>query len=75
MPCRPGPKAFIRYDRLSSVKDATGRTTSYGYDALSRQTAISNLAIQSLPLLQKSYTPDGLLASLTDANNHATSCL
>ena len=37
--------------------------------ALSRQVSISNLAIQSSPLLQKSYTPDGKLASLTDANN------
>jgi RHS repeat-associated protein len=60
-------------DRVSSVRDAMGRTTSYGYDALSRQTSISNLAIQSAPLVQKSYTPDGLLASLTDANNHTTS--
>jgi RHS repeat-associated protein len=60
-------------DRVSSVKDAMGRTTSYGYDALSRQVAISNLAIQGSPLLQQAYTPDGLLASLTDANNHATS--
>jgi YD repeat-containing protein len=60
-------------DRLASVKDAMGRTTSHGYDALSRQTSISNLAIQGSPLLQQAYTPDGLLASLTDANNHATS--
>ena len=60
-------------DRISSVKDAMGRTTSYGYDALSRQSSISNLAIQNTPLLQQAYTPDGLLASLTDANNHATS--
>jgi RHS repeat-associated protein len=40
---------------------------------LSRKLSISNLAIQATPLLQQSYTPDGLLASLTDANNHATS--
>jgi YD repeat-containing protein len=60
-------------DRLSSVKDAMGRTTSYGYDALSRQVSISNLAIQGSPLLQQAYTPDGLIASPTDANNHATS--
>ena len=60
-------------DRVSSVKNAMGRTTSYGYDALSRQVSISNLAIQGSPLLQQAYTPDGLLASLTDANNHATS--
>jgi len=39
---------------------------------LSRQVSISNPAIQANPLLQKSYTPDGLLAILTDANNHTT---
>ncbi|MCK1511032.1 hypothetical protein IVB22_00270 [Bradyrhizobium sp. 190] len=60
-------------DRVLSVKDAMGRTTSYGYDALSRQTSISNLAVQTAPLLQKSYTPDGLLATLIDANNRTTS--
>jgi YD repeat-containing protein len=60
------------FDRVSSVKDVMDRT-SYGCDALSRQIAISNLAIQGSPLLQQAYTPGGLLASLTDANNHATS--
>jgi hypothetical protein len=29
-----------------------GRTTRYGYDALSRQVSISNPAIQGSPLLQ-----------------------
>ena len=33
---------------------------------------MTNTAIQSTPLLQKAYTPDGLLASLTDANSNAT---
>src|SRR5882672_5401006 len=68
-------QAQISYDlldRVSSVTDAMGRTTSYGYDALSRQKSISNLAIQGSPLLQKGYTPDGLLATLTDANNRTT---
>lgn len=60
-------------DRLSFSIDATGRTTRYGYDSLGRQISISNPAIQAAPLLQQSYTLDGLLASLTDANNHATS--
>src|SRR6266403_5357281 len=58
--------------RRTSVKDAMSRVTSYGYDALSRQISISNPAIQSSPLLQKSYTLDGLVASLTDANSHTT---
>ena len=64
--------AYDAVDRVSSVIDPMGRVTSYGYDALSRQTSISNPAIQSTPLLQKSYSPDGMLASLTDANSHAT---
>src|SRR5207245_28199 len=51
----------------------TQRVTSFAYDALSRRTQVLNIAIQSTPLLQQAYTPDGLLASLTDANNHATS--
>jgi YD repeat-containing protein len=54
-------------------QDATGRTTVLGYDALSRKISISNLAIQSSPLLQSSYSADGRLASLTDANNNRTS--
>jgi len=64
--------AYDVHDRLSSATDGAGRVTRYGYDTLSRQLSISNLAIQTAPLLQRSYTPDGLLASLTDANNHAT---
>jgi len=59
-------------DRLTRVTNAAGRVTSYGYDALSRHISISNLAIQNSPLLQKTYTPVGLLASLTDANNRTT---
>jgi RHS repeat-associated protein len=71
-----GNKTTFSYDaldRVASVADQMGRVTSYGYDALSRQISISNPAIQSTPLLQKTYTPDGVLATLTDANNHATS--
>jgi YD repeat-containing protein len=33
---------------------------------------VLNTAIQSTPLLQQGYSPDGLPASLTDANNHVT---
>lgn len=33
-------------------------------------TSVSNPAIQAGPLLQQSYTPDGLIASLTDANGN-----
>jgi RHS repeat-associated protein len=59
-------------DRILSTKDAMGRLTNYGYDALGRQVSIANTSVQAAPLLQKSYTPDGLLVNLTDANNHAT---
>jgi len=53
-PNNPTPTIFSYdlLDRVSSVKDPMGRTTSYGYDALSRQISISNLAIQGSPLLQ-----------------------
>jgi hypothetical protein len=54
------------------VKDAMSRMANYGYDALGRQISISNPAIKSSPLLQKTYTLDGLVASLTDANSNTT---
>ena len=40
---------------------------------MSRRISIANPAIQAGPLLQQSYTPDGLIASLTDANGNTTS--
>lgn len=60
-------------DRVARIIDPMGRIATYGYDALGRQVSVSNPAIQSTPLLQKAYTPDGLMASLTDANGHSTS--
>ena len=59
-------------DRLASVTDPVGRVTSYGYDAMGRRISVSNPAIQGTPLLQQTYTPDGLIGGLTDANNHTT---
>jgi len=50
-----------------------GRKLTFAYDAQSRRISVSNLAIQSSPLLQQAYTPDGLIASLTNANGFATS--
>jgi hypothetical protein len=41
--------------------------------AMNRRISVSNPAISSTPLLAQSYTPDGLIASLTDANSHTTS--
>ena len=40
---------------------------------MSRRISVSNPAIQAGPLLQQSYTPDRLIASLTDANGNTTS--
>lgn len=54
-------------DRISSVADAMGHITSFAYDALSRRTQAFNAAIQSTPLFQQSYSPNGRPASLTDA--------
>ena len=71
-----GNATIYTYDaveRLSSVKDAVGRLTSYGYDTMSRRTAVFNLAIQTGAIRAQAYTPDGLMASLTDANSNTTS--
>jgi RHS repeat-associated protein len=40
---------------------------------LNRPISVSTPAIQASPLLQQAYTPDGLIASLTNANGFATS--
>jgi RHS repeat-associated protein len=64
--------AYDMLDRTSRVTDPVQRSTSFKYDALGRRTQVLNSAIQPAPLLQQSYTPDGLLGSLTDANNHVT---
>ncbi len=52
-------------DRLATVTDAVQRVTSYGYDALSRKTQTFNVAIQASPLVQQTYSANGLAASLT----------
>ena len=51
----------------NDITDPLSRQSIYGYDAMSRRISVSNPAIQAGPLLQQSYTPDGLIASLTDA--------
>ncbi len=65
--------AYDADDRLLSVTDPLLRQTVYAYDAMSRRISVSNPAISSSPLLAQSYTPDGLIATLTDANGNATS--
>ena len=64
--------AYDAADRLASTTDPVGRKATYAYDALSRRISLSNSAVQSSPLLQQSYTPDGLIGSLTNANGFAT---
>ncbi|MDR3410592.1 MAG: RHS repeat-associated core domain-containing protein [Formivibrio sp.] len=64
---------YDQNDHVSGIIDAALNTTSFAYDAMSRKTQILNPAIQSAPLLQYAYQPDGPLASLTDANGNATS--
>jgi RHS repeat-associated protein len=54
------------------MTDPLFRQTVYGYDALSRRISVGNPAIQASPLSQQSYTPDGLIASLTDAKGNTT---
>ena len=64
--------AYDVVDRVASVTDPLNRVTSFGYDALSRRTGVFNTAIQAGALWAQAYTPDGLAASVTDANAHST---
>ncbi|MDR6872188.1 RHS repeat-associated protein [Bosea sp. BE125] len=63
--------AYDVADRPASIRDALGRVTQYGYDLAGRRISVSNLAVQSNPLLQQDYTPDGLPASLTIARGNS----
>jgi RHS repeat-associated protein len=64
--------AYDLDDHLIGAIDPVGRVTTFGYDALGRPAQFSNSAIQSAPLVQRAYTPDGLTASLTIARNNTT---
>ncbi len=64
--------AYDAADRLAQITDAAQRVTTYAYDAMSRRTRTFNPAIQSGALVTLGYTPDGLLASRADADNHTT---
>jgi RHS repeat-associated protein len=59
-------------DRQSTLIDAMGRVSEFTYDALSRIKETFNPAVQTQPMLQKTYTLDGLLKTLTDANGNTT---
>ena len=60
-------------DRLSSMTDPESRVTTSTYDALSRPFQTFNTAIQSQPLAQHAYTPNGKQQSLTNARGNVTS--
>jgi len=55
-------------DRLVTVTDPLLRTTTFGYDALSR--LISTVDPTGHLAEQRTYSPHGMLASLTDANGN-----
>jgi RHS repeat-associated protein len=59
-------------DRLATVTDPASRLTTYTYDVLSRLKSAVNLGIQSGPLVQYAYTPNGKRLSLIDARNNGT---
>lgn len=63
--------AYDAAGRMVDVTDPLYNVTGYGYDADGRRIAVSNLAIQSGPLSQISYSPNGLANVLTDANGNA----
>ena len=60
-------------DRVASVTDAMGRVGELWLRRAEPANHRSRTGVQASPLLQQSYTPDGQLASLTDANNNTTS--
>lgn len=64
---------YDQLDRLASVTDAAGRVATYAYDAVSRPTGTFNPAIQASALLAQTWTANGKLATLADANGNTTS--
>ena len=65
--------AYDLLDRQTTVTDAMGRVAQLTYDALGRPWRTYNTAIQAGPLVQRTYTADGQLAALADANGNTTS--
>ena len=63
--------AYDADNRLASVSDAAGRVTVYGYDALSRPSTLSNPGLQANPLVTRTYTANGNLASLAIARSNS----
>lgn len=59
-------------DRRSTVTDAMGRVTRFTYTVLGQPFRTYNPAISANPLLEQSWTADGLPATLKDANGNTT---
>jgi RHS repeat-associated protein len=65
--------AYDLLDRLVSTFGPMGRTTSFTWTVLSQPYRTYNTAIQAGPLLEQTWTDDGLRASLKDAAGNTTS--
>ena len=65
--------AYDLLDRQTTVTDAMGRVAQLTYNTLGRPWRTYNTAIQAGPLVQRTYTADGQLAALADANGNTTS--
>lgn len=64
--------AYDLLDRLASVTDPMSRSTQFTYTVLSQPYRTYNTAIQAAPLLEQAWKPDGVAASLKDANGNTT---
>ena len=59
-------------DHVSSITDPMGRVTNFSYDAIGRLHTTNNYAIQSNPLENLGYLPNGQLYAKADALNKIT---
>ena len=65
--------AYDLLDRQITLIDAMGRVTEFTYDSVSRPFETFNRAVKPTgAMLRQTWTPDGKLASLTDANGNTT---
>ena len=63
---------YDQLERRVSVTDAMGRLTRFTYTALGQSFQIYNTAVSANPLLEQTYTADGQLWKLKDANGNVT---
>jgi RHS repeat-associated protein len=59
-------------DRRTSITDPMNRVTQFTYTVLGQPYRTYNTAIQAGPLLEQTWTADGLPAALKDANGNIT---